>query len=410
MSVLTTHANVRLRREHPELMPVFEWSGWPDGTTYHHRWQIAEVLWILRHKGPAEHAGNASKVVRDWAREMGAEATATLTSQGWSNLYGEMGGRVAVRRSYHWDPPLLIREIAGKSTKYIGLNPAITDFPPDPFALLREHREKVAAARAESRAFVVDGSASADVEESRPPTRSELPPDPGDGAARLRQLLNLRGPENNGGPTPAPEPAPTPAPEPEPEPTPGPEEAVVALNGTHVDALDVRVAELDSWLSGAAQVEPPVEDVVEPAIPAVSGLADQLVTVGDRSMVDNVRLLMSLAGDMLTQAMVAEVTPEPVTVEVEVPVEDDTVKRRLADALEEAGRLRKAVQTAQTKRQMAEKLARSTEAALRAEREKTQALESNLERVLRGEKAENSRALRTVQRFMAEKPKVKAGV
>lgn len=368
MSTRHTHSDFRMRQKYPDLNDFWAWEGWPDGIGLHHRLQVGEVVWALRKLGAVEDKANASRVLRLRVEALGGESTRVLTDQNWSNLFGELAGLESHGRSYTWDPPLIMRVLNGRRTLRIELNPARDDYPPDPYPVLKRHRaeaEVVAAAR-EAHA----GEDAAD-ETAAPAPPALVIPEPGEGAARLKAIL-------------APRPVVSP---------PAPEPVAVAVTMSTSAPPDVEPAELDAWLS-------------QPAPAPVTGLVDSLTSVGGRSLVDNAMMLMALAGDMLTQAMVASAT----TAAAPQPDEDDAlVKERLSAALEEGARLRKTAAALKTQQQMAENLARRTEAALAAERERADILEGNLQRVLRGEKVENTGALREVQKFMSEKPRVRVG-
>lgn len=375
LSTRQTHSDFRMRQKYPDLDAFWAWEGWPEGAGLHHRLQIGEVLWALKKLGAVEDRSNASRVVRLRVDAMGGESCQLLTDQNWSNIFGEMAGLESHGRSYVWAPPLIVRVLNGKRTLRMEVNPALTDFPPDPYPVLKAGRAKADAVAAAREAHAVLDP-TADVLAPAAPAI----PEPGEGAARLKAIL-----------------APRPVAAPEPEPaaawamsTSGP----VALTPVGLGG-ELESVGLNEWLSSGP--------APAPAPAPVSGLVDTLTSVGGRSLVDNALMLMALAGDMLTQAMVASAT----TAAVPEPSEDDAlVKERLSAALEEGARLRKAAAGLKTQQQMAESLARRTEAALAAERERATILEGNLQRVLRGEKVENTAALREVQKFMSEKPKV----
>lgn len=376
LSTRHTHSDFRMRQKYPDLGDFWAWEGWPPGAGLHHRLQIGEVVWALKKIGTVEDRANASRVLRLRVEALGGESSQLLTDQNWSNLFGEMAGLESHGRSYTWDPPLIVRVLNGRRTLRIELNPARDDYyPPDPYPVLKRHRaeaEAVAAIRG-AHAGEDAGDGVVVVVPDRPTGPALAIPEPGEGAARLRAIL-----------TPRPVASP---------PTPEPVAAVSMSTSEPI----VEAGELDAWLS---------EPAPAPAPAPVTGLVDSLTSVGDRSLVDNALMLMALAGDMLTQAMVASATSAAAPEQSE---DDALVKERLSAALEEGARLRKAAAALKTQQQMAESLARRTEAALAAERERANILEGNLQRVLRGEKVENTAALREVQKFMAEKPRVGVG-
>jgi hypothetical protein len=392
-----------IRRRYPELSLVFDWPGWTTGSdSPHQRWRYAEVMWAL-YDGDVVHASNAARALRERLDFMDGEATADMTSQQLSNLYAEMAGMAATTRVWSVEPPMIEREVNVTRTKRIALSAAWkANMPPNPFELRRKNREAVAALRARATATRIEHQPEPEPEPA--PVRARLePPDPGEGASRVKELLGIPPDASvslsssavpvvsagGHGPRPQEPEAPTPAPTPPPEPTPRDNkwslfrEDVYELPPVTVDVGPVTVGPYPG-------VAPPVSYV------------DQLLTVGDRSMVDNARLLMSLAGDLLVQAAAAPTFDVPADASNDLVV----VKERLSSALEEGGRLRKRLQAVETQVKMADALARRSEAALVAERERADALEANLTRVLRGEKATNDKALKGVQRFMSEKPRV----
>jgi hypothetical protein len=417
---MTATTDYRIRAQYPELREFFEWEGWPEGCPLLHRWRIGEVCWILKEGGAIEHKGNATGVLRDKAAGMDlVSGLDGMTTQQWSNLLGEMAGMAPNKtRRYQWRPALIMRRLDGTRTKRLEVNPA-APLPPNPMPMFALHLEKTAAAREarEARRAAEEAEAAAALAMEQGPVVDI--PEPGEGKAKLDLLLGRvpPAPAANGFPDPKPDPAPpTPAPAPTPPP-PAPEPERVGMRAPRLFENDDQtivvpperaVLDVDEMVAsgtgddldvvlGAPDPQP---FLVEPR----TGLADELSRVGNRSLVDNARMLLSLASDMLTQAFVAEAAQAQVQGEA-----NDQALERLSVALGEANRLRKKLQTAETVKQQAEALARRTEAALRAERERADILEGNVQRLLRGEKAENTAALRGAQKFLAEKPRTPVG-
>lgn len=405
-----TMSDYRIRAQYPEMKEFFEWEGWPGGLSLVNRWRIGEIVWHLRESGPVEHKGNATKVLRE---QMAADdrvlAVTDMNTQQWSNLLGEMAGLPSTSaRKYQWRPALIMRKVDGTRTKRLESNPA-AHLPPNPMPLHAEHlvKSREAAAKREAR------QSAQGIAEDDP--SGDPRPEPGADKAKLDVLLGRA-------PVPLTKASPVPPVAPPVEPTrvalrfpdaPAPAPVMAAPTFVNDDATvvvpreravldvdDVVAADLDGVLSDhAATVAPDPEPFL--VSPPPMGLVDQLVQTGGRSLVDNARLLLSLASDMLCQAVVAEASES-----AELGLVDEQVKDRLGQALDEAQRLRKRLQVAEQQRAQHEAYARRTEAALRVERERGDVLEGNLQRVLKGEKAENTAALRGAQKFLAEKPRV----
>lgn len=391
----------QIRVRYPELKEFLEWEGWPTSMGLANRWRVGEVVHFLKENGPVTHTGNASGLVRDMmlARD-DVFAVREMSPQLWSNFWGEVAGLKSSTRSYTWDPPFVLREINGKKTKRIEVNPD-AKLPPNPLVAFALHQETVRANQAVREERQADADASVAAPAAVKVAKSDPLPEHGEGARRLRELLGMD-PAQNEVKKVAPRPVQAPAAsEPADEPT------TVAVGPVTVDEpslfvndeATVVVPRERAVLDIEEIVAPPRESfLVEPA--PLRGLADDLAAVGGRSLVDNARMLLALASDMLTQAFMAEASTPTST------PGDAAVKERLGDALEEANRLRKKLQAAETQRAQHEAYARRTEAALRAERERADILDGNVQRLLRGEKAENTAALKGAQKMMAEKPRV----
>lgn len=383
----------QVRVRYPELKEFLNWEGWPATMGLANRWRVGEVVHFLKENGPVVHTGNASGLVREMmlARD-DVCAVREMSPQLWSNFWGEVAGLKSSTRSYVWDPPFVLREMNGKKTKRVELNPA-AKLPPNPLEAFARHQETARANQALRDERQADAGASVAAPAAATVAKSDPLPEHGADAARLKMLLGLDAKE-------AVKVAPRPVRAPEPAATMmKPVEPPLFVNdeATIVVPPERAVLDVDELLA------PPVRDpfLVEPA--PLRGLADELAAVGGRSLVDNARMLLALAGDMLTQAFMAEAALPP------SGPDEGTVKERLGDALAEADRLRRKLQAAETQRAQHEAYARRTEAALRAERERADILDGNVQRLLKGEKAENTAALKGAQKFLAEKPRVPAG-
>jgi hypothetical protein len=307
-----------------------------------------------------------------------------------------------------WDPPLIFRELSGRKTKRLELNPDV-ELPPNPMVAYRRHLETARANQAVREERQADAEATVAAPAAVMVWKSDPLPEHGADAKRLRVLLGIDQEEDEVAPVAV-------APREKIETVDvGPvtvheplfvndDATVVVPRERAVLDVDELVAsgtggDLDSFLA-----PPPADESFSVEPTPLRGLADELAAVGGRSLVDNARMLLALASDMLTQAFMAEASTVPAS-----GSDDASVKERLGDALEEANRLRKKLQAAETQRAQHEAFARRTEAALRAERERADILDGNVQRLLRGEKAENTAALRGAQKLLAEKPRVPVG-
>ena len=363
----------KILKRMPELDPVVKWGGWPEMMFASRRVVIAEILWALKLGGPVV-SPRSSRDLRDRCVDLGAVEAARVSDATWFGLLGEMSrGSTATYKM----PVYISRELNGKHTLRIELAVGDDGLPPNPYEVYE------AVAKRPGRVAMKDALSRVAAFE---------PPDPGEGAAKLRSLLGIEeAPSSNG--------------------DSGREEAAVVASGeiTYTPAIEVPPVE-------APVVEdPPVEcrsEIASLFAPERSALIDELVAKEDRSLADDARLLMRLAGDILTKSALAAVA-EPVFVDVPAdvsPDEDlDVVKGRLAVALEESARFRRAAEKAETQRQMAESALRKTEAALLAERERAEQLERNVDALLKGQRVPNESGFKALRGMAQERPRVPVG-